>query len=133
MESERSWNWLLDNIAVEGEPAPTSDNMLNEYETLNSIKLPQSYRDYCKVFGSGRLTGKIAVQIMTPRNKSVENSIEELNEDIWSRDFIDLDEYCPDPDLIRCGLFFGRDICTHLYFWNKEEPTGIGRNEMAVY
>jgi hypothetical protein len=142
MNTRRSLKKLLRTLRVEGRLSPVSDRQLATFESLNKIKLPASYRTFCKVFGPGCLRGRIEVHIAVPglklsedRNTGelVKESVEVLNKEIWSTRFIDLDEYCPNPNLVRKGLFFGRDIYTHHYFWNKSEVTDKQNNELGVY
>jgi hypothetical protein len=141
MSNIRSWQRLLDIVQIEGELQPISDSQLDAFEAKNQTKLPWSYREFCKVFGAGSLRARIWIHITTPDNPFIKRpesrgtmeSMDVLNEEIWSTIFLDVDEYCPDPALIRQGLFFGSDIYTHHYFWNRQEITDKDRNEMGVW
>lgn len=118
-----------------------AQNRLFFPNTLLSYSFARSYREYCTHIGPGRLQGKIAVQILCPtlltKEQSIKTpsyeSIETLNKEIWETYFIDLDEYCSNPDLIRRSLFLGYELSSHFYFWDKKELTERYNNEMAVY
>jgi hypothetical protein len=140
MFREEPWKRLLDRVRIEGQLRPVSDAQLDEFETKHQIKLPRSYREFCKVFGPGSLRGQICIHITVPETVSehvaaqaTKQSIEILNKEIWSTIFLDLDDYCPDPALIRKGLFFGKDIYTHHYFWNPLDITDKANSEFGVY
>jgi hypothetical protein len=136
------WKRLLERVRIDGQLDPVSDAQLDAFEIANKIKLPHSYREFCKTFGPGSLHGRIWIHIATPTRstsrkhaigRSAKVNIDVLNKEVWSTFLIDLDEYCDNPGLIRNGLFFGRDIYTHHYFWNKAESTDRKTNEMAIY
>jgi hypothetical protein len=142
MARKRSWKQLLDSVTVEGRIHPVSAKAIDRFEHAVEVGLPRSYCDFLGVFGPGKLNGRISIDITAPSQstpsssssaRSATSSIETLNEDVWSTRFIDLDEYCADPALIRNGLFFGKDIYTHHYFWNRTEITDKARHEMAIY
>jgi hypothetical protein len=142
MKSGRSWKKLLDIVQVQGQLDPVSEKQLAAFEAANKIKLPRSYREFCKVFGPGDLQCRIWIHLTTPgrdtsAGRTVEGlwnvSTEVLNREIWSTSLFEVDEYCSQPELVRKGLFFARDIYTHLYFWKKDEITSKSMNELAVY
>ncbi|WP_171468895.1 SMI1/KNR4 family protein [Frigoriglobus tundricola] len=140
MDHEKTWDRLLSLAKIEGQLRPVAEGQLDKFEIRRNIKLPQSYRWFCKKFGPGSIRGQIWINITAPEDPPASatprpggHGIEALNEDIWSTVFLDVDVYCPDPKLIRNGLFFGSDIYTHHYFWNTNEVTDRANNELAVY
>ena len=130
----RSWSRLFNELDVSGDVTPVPPERLDAFESKNGIKLPASYREYCSVFGPGRLIGVISLKIVVPGEQSwpwlAELSL--FNEHMASVDPIEIDEYCSEPKLWRNGLFFGDDN-GNMFFWNKGEVTDNTTNEMGVY
>lgn len=131
---DRFWQRLLDELDVSGEVTPVPPERLDAFESGNDIKLPASYRDYCNVFGPGRLIGVISLKIVVPGERSWPWSAELslFNEHFASVNPLEIDEYCSAPQLWRNALFFADDG-GNMFFWNKGEVTNSATNEMGVY
>jgi hypothetical protein len=128
MKSKSRWKRLLDHLQIDGEITPVTDNHLDEFEATINIKLPLSYRDFCKVLGPGSLEARIRIEITAPGF-----GIETMNTMIWSNDLRDLERMCSKPELVKRALFFGSDISTNNYFFHKEDITDVASNELSVY
>jgi hypothetical protein len=118
-----------------------NDEALDAFEAEFKVRLPQSYRQFCKDVGPGELRGAIWVHIAAPGlpeskddpGEAMKRNLELLNKEIWSIALLELDDYCPHPELVRSGIFFGRDLYTYHYFWNKAESTNSAASEMGIY
>jgi hypothetical protein len=142
MNSDRTWKDLLARTKVDGQLKPVTEKELKAFEKSMAIALPESYRDFCKVFGPGHLSAQVSIHLTAPGGAqsssldvgpSRKQNIEVLNQEIWTTSLMDVDEYCATPELPQNGLFFACDTYTHNYFWHKADPTDKRKNEMAIY
>jgi hypothetical protein len=132
--SQSRWKELLENIDVVGDIVPVAEHRLDVYEVGAKLRLPKTYREYCTVFGPGRLNGVISTRIAVPGERTWEwmAELELFNEHFLKLDSVELEEYCPDPQLWRNGIFFG-DNQGDLFLWNKSEVLDEQTHEMAIY
>ncbi len=52
---ETAWRELLGTLTVQRPLVPANDKQLDQYELQSGLRLPASYRSFCRVFGPGVL------------------------------------------------------------------------------
>lgn len=134
--TERHWKALLHSMTLVPGGAKlntVSVKSLDTFEDSRGLKLPNSYRSYCSIFGFGQIAE--AVNIAVPGKPSLASpfpfSLEVLNE--TAHDDLEYEEYSPSPEQHRRGLFVAYDIFRSYHFFDPTEITDPDNNEYAVY
>jgi SMI1 / KNR4 family (SUKH-1) len=129
------WDGLKDRVTLIGdELRVVSDKELDAFESETGFKLPESYRQFCKVFGAGTLARPDTFNIAVPGLTRTYPAFELRSFNLETRDFSR--EYkvrCARPDLFERAWFFGDDIGTSYYFWDPQEVIDKHNAECAIY
>jgi SMI1 / KNR4 family (SUKH-1) len=134
--TKQEWLTLLRRLQVQtqrgatwSKVTPVTGKALDAYEKARGLKLPDSYRTYCTVFGGGTIGSHFTITV--PGSKKAE---------MWSLQVFD--EYFHDeenetrsrnPEQHRRAIYFASDIATSCYFFDPGEITDQAHNEYAVY
>ena len=122
--------WNRKNRAIEFcecPPVPVSDDVLDGLEERIGFRLPQSYRDFCRVFGGGELSD---FHIFIPNAPHESCDIVEANTLYHDREY---EEYSPDPEQYQRAYFFARDNGGGIYFWDPQDITKGLQCEFGIY
>lgn len=128
------WQELLARVEVDtgvGQLNPVGEIALNGFESKRGLKLPNSYRSYCMVFGAGIFSD--AVKIATPGYKGQVHvcQIEQLEE--MGHEGLEYEEYSPNPEQHKRAIFFAFDMFRSYHFFDPAEITDRANNEYAIY
>jgi len=129
---EDMWRELLANLETEGELHPVDVEALNAYEKQSGIKLPASYRHFCRVFGPGNLGDWFEIAVpefkgKAPKSYDLETVCRQYRQ---GRDW---QEYSDDPQQFERAVIFGCDCTGALFLWDPAEQTDKRNREYAVY
>lgn len=126
----REWNRKRAAYEIrECSPTPVAVDSLDALESQIGFHLPQSYRDFCRVFGGGELAE--CYNILIPDALSDVYDIVKANAGL--HDGREFDEYSPDPDQYQRACFFAQDISGGGYFWDPYDVTDELRNELGIF
>ncbi len=130
------WKDLYNKLEIDhpaGKRLPLSDdNVLDQAEGSLGCRLPQSYREFCKVFGAGELGGYYRVAIPLPFEHDFEllrfnvNAHGEEDDCLW-------EGYFPDDDMIKRVVFFAETIGGEMFAWDTDNLQDSAMNEYAIY
>ncbi|QDT39961.1 hypothetical protein Pan241w_00140 [Gimesia alba] len=133
--SEQDWKALLANLNIitNGDKVtPVSTETLVTFERKQGIKLPSSYRSYCRVFGAGQFANLFNIAIPGYSGRSPTYSVEYLsNSQIELAD--QLAELGTDASQIKRSIFFSFDLIGSNHFFDPEDITDKHKTEYAVY
>ena len=113
---------------------PVSVHTLDEYERMNGIRLPTSYREYCIVFGPGDFEGHGQFKMSVPGYSGICEwySLDRLNR-LTKADF-NFQKSIATSERFREGLLFCVDEDGAFYFFDLKEATELPPGcEYAVY
>ena len=123
---------LFADLTIDGAPKRSSNVAMAECESKLGISLPDSYKEFCTLFGGGMLFRlfSIAVPDGIPNRFNLS-----MKHEFWrnamSPDVVN--EYCPNPDIFWRSIFFADDIRTDYYAWDTEDVTSAALSKYAVY
>lgn len=111
---------------------PVKAAAFTAFEDKHGIKLPQSYREYCSVFGAGRLDG--ANTIAVPGYGGGGQDDLAAHDRRFHKFFTKfIPQSSIDLNAIKPLLFFASDERRNVYGWHTTEVTRRQSNEMAIY
>jgi len=140
----REWEQILSKFRIAnaksflppGNPRPVALEDLLLFESATGFKLPESYKNFCQVFGPCALTKPSAFKIATPGPITMNTyyNIIKLNTEYKSESVAEsIRPYCNDWERVERACFFATDIGTSDYFWDPAEITDRVNNEYAIY
>lgn len=129
-----SWTSVLPKFRVRGELQPVSLNTLREFESAKALTLPQSYCEYCQVFGPGKLTAMTSAKIAVPSDGTLNENFDlaSVMEFHKGKDIKDVEAYCSDVTRWTRAIFFASGLGCD-FFWDPIEETGDSTTEYAIY
>ena len=125
------WQELFDSLEIvvppgyEPLPKPRIED-LDAYEARTGFRLPDSYRQFCLVFGPGALDG--ALDIRTPGFP--DDDLSTLND---RRISAERSRRYDNPQRAARMILFGSAVTADVFGWDPGEVTDAGRNEYAIY
>lgn len=134
--TDAKWRTVLKRLEiVNGEDGlhTVDSDLLKSAESSLHIKLPDSYRSFCRVFGVGSFgTGDFNIAVPGYNGKTKTYSLEYLTNS--QREFAgQLGDLGLDPDQITRGIFFAIDMSRTNHFFDPEDVTNSKKNEYAVF
>ncbi|MBI1249790.1 hypothetical protein GC197_18340 [bacterium] len=134
--TDAKWKTVLKHLEiVNGEDGlHTVDSaLLNAAENSLHIKLPDSYRSFCRVFGVGSFgRGDFNIAVPGYNGKANTYSLEYLTDS--QRELAgQLGDLGLDPDQISRGIFFAIDMSRSNHFFDPEDVTDPKKHEYAVF
>jgi len=132
--TKTQWKQLLKKLDVKndmGDLSPVTQAALDTFENDCGIRLPSTYRSFCRVFGAGEFGREFLIAVPGFKGESKTNSLQGLQE--LSHAGLEYDEYSPDPQQHARGVFFAFDILGSKYFFDPEDISDARKNEYAVY
>jgi hypothetical protein len=137
---KKNWQKLLDRLEVlspsgrrsrSGQLSPVASADLDHFELSRGLKLPQSYRMYCELFGPGEFAEEVRIAVPAYRGRAMAFSLEHI--DKAAHEGMDFEEYSRNPDQHKRALFFATGIARSYHFFDPEDVTHGKSNEYAVY
>jgi hypothetical protein len=132
--TKTNWRQLQKRLEINtrlGEVTPVNPTKLIAFERKHGIKLPQSYRTYCEVFGAGEFAMRFKIAVPGYKRHATTFSLDSLNKmAIEGQEF---DVYSKDPEQHKRGIFFCLDILGSFHFFDPAEVTDRRRHEYAIY
>jgi hypothetical protein len=132
--SKKVWRFLRSRLAIEpsiDQLRPVTRANLETFEQKQSLRLPNSYRSFCEVFGPGRVGDWFDIAAPGYRGKAATFSLEKLNR--MAHDGLEYEVYSKDPSQHARSLFFSLDQMGLYHFFDPVEVTDTRRHEYAVY
>ncbi len=129
---EDAWLGLLNTMRVDGTLMPATSAQLDAYEEHSKVKLPASYRAFCKVFGPGTLGSWY--DFASPCYSGLDThrwELSGLNE--YIRNGIEWEEYAEDVEQFRRSIIFGKDEATGTFLFDPAIVTNPDTNEYAIF
>jgi SMI1 / KNR4 family (SUKH-1) len=72
----RAWRKLISGMELVGTPYPNTEEELQAFEKAHSLKLPEEYREYCKIIGGGDFNEVLSVHCLA-HTRPVEEQLED--------------------------------------------------------
>lgn len=127
----KKWVDLFEKTKIIGEPTPSSNNEIIEFESYAKIFMPQEFKDFCRVFGSGHF-GNSRVFIDCPR----EDFIDYHEEKIERREIllIDIAEGSENYNFLQYSYPIGTGVNdTHILFDLKSYQESDQSYDLYLY
>lgn len=126
------WKELLGKLQIQGTIVPVDSDVIETFESEQKIQLPQSYKEFCVLFGAGEFGKEFPIAVPGfPKDKGKRYSLEHLQR--LGKDYQEYQEYSTDPKQHERGVFFSLDITGSFHFFDPNEVTDVANNEYAVY
>ncbi|WP_417385197.1 SMI1/KNR4 family protein [Gimesia sp.] len=133
--TQAHWKHLLERLQIDSDRndiKPVDQLSLSKFESTSGLKLPFSFRSYCRVFGAGQIGNLFNIAVPGYSGGSLTYSVEYL-----SKSQIDLAyqfaELGVDAAQIKRSIFFSLDIIGSNHFFDPLEITNSIKNEYAVF
>lgn len=131
----KSWLNLLSELNVEssvGGLAATDAAAIEKFEHEKGVRLPESYRDYCQVFGPGQLAN--AFNISVP---GFEGETETYSLAFLTDSQVELAEQYGEADAdveqLKRSIFFCIDNSGSIHFFDPATGTEVSPEEYSVF
>jgi hypothetical protein len=129
---EAAWSALLSTMTVEGTLFPSTADQLDGFEQEAGVRLPASYRAFCRVFGPGSLGDWY--EFAAPGYAGYRPhrwNLAAKNADV--RAAREWEEYAEDVAQFRRAVIFGGDQATGTFLFDPLAVTVPDANEYAVF
>ena len=91
------WKELLNRLQLVksmSDLSPLALSRLEEYEMRHASRLPQSYKDFCTVFGGGEIGGEVRIAVPSREGELTMFSLEKINSIAQGLEY---EVYSPNP------------------------------------
>jgi hypothetical protein len=129
-----NWRRILRQLEVGGDgvPYPATESALTTFEKRTGLRLPNSYRSYCRVFGPGLIGHTFRIAVPGYKGSVSFVSVDQLTDTVVHHTEYKI--YAPESaEQVRRGLFFGADEARTYYFFDAEDVPYRKTYECAVY
>lgn len=127
------WKELLNRLQLVksmSDLSPLALSRLEEYEMRHALRLPQSYKDFCTVFGGGEIGGEVRIAVPSREGELTMFSLEKINSIAQGLEY---EVYSPNPQQHKCAIFFAIDIARSYHFFDPNDLTHQERPEYGIY
>lgn len=128
MESLAIWDGL-DIREDQGGLRPSTELEVSQFEKRRGVKLPSTYREFAKVFGTGMFAAEFRIIAPGPKQPGYYSAdLASFNEHAHACN-TKLTEYCQNAELMNDVLYFGYNcITTSWYCWDLSHCYDDGGN-----
>ena len=123
---------LFADLTIDGIPKPVKNDAITECESQLGIALPDSYKEFCGLFGGGMLFQLFTIGV-PGGNPDVFNL--RMKHEFWRNAMSsdEVNEYCPNPEIFWRSIFFADDIRTDYYAWDTADVSSKKSSEYVIY
>ena len=128
------WENILNGMDVDTsmcDISPADQKQLDDFEIQSGVKLPQSYRTFCTVFGAGELSECYRITVPGYSGEAAFVDLHNLNSEMHVG--LEWEEYSPDPKQFQRAIIFANDVARNIYFWDPSELTDAATSEYGFY
>jgi hypothetical protein len=129
----REWKELLNSLTIQGKLNPSSSEGLDSYEKKSGLRLPSSYRAFCKTLGAGRLGDWYDFAVPNYNGKGKKTFLDLDAVTRFYHDGLPWEESAPDPDQFKRSIIFAHDSTGSVYYWDADMITDKRASEYAVF
>jgi hypothetical protein len=132
--TEKDWKELLGGLTFETDYTtlhPVQTKVITAFEKKRGVKLPASYRAFCRVFGAGDISKQFHIAV--PGYKGTANAYRLEHVENMAHEGLEYRHYSKDPGQHERGIFFAMDLLRSYHFFDSSESTGSDGNEYGVY
>lgn len=129
---DAAWYALLNSMKTDGTLFPCTASQLDAFEEQTDVRLPGSYRSFCRVFGPGNLGNWF--EFAAPGYSGHQpNQWDLAGKNAAIRASREWEEYAEDVSQFRRAVIFAGDEATGTFLFDPSDVTAAADNEYAVF
>jgi hypothetical protein len=126
-----AWSALLETMTIEGPLLRSSADQLDAFEQQAGVRLPASYRSFCRVFGPGTLGSWY--EFAAPGYGYQPERWNLASKSAHAHATSEWEEYAPDPAQFGRAIIFAGDEATGAFLFDPAAVTDPAASEYAVF